>query len=81
MSLSNAAAMPAVVAPPVNPVAVVETAGSGAATSEEAGTLQRFKNISAIQDSLKSIQYGTVAETEHGRHHRRRENVPYRGST
>ena len=47
MSMSNAAAMPAavtpslgvppVVAPPVNPVAVAETAGSGAATRGEAG--------------------------------------------
>ena len=67
--------MPAVVVPPVNPVAVAETAGSGAATSEEAGTLQRFKNISAIQDSLKSFQHGTVAETEHGRRHRNRETI------
>ena len=37
ISMSNAAAVPAVGAPPIDPVAVAETAGAGAVTSGEAG--------------------------------------------
>ena len=38
MSILNTAAVPEVVAPPVDPVVVAETAGAGAVTSGEAGT-------------------------------------------
>ena len=59
ISMSNTAAVPAVVGPPVDPVVVAETAGAGAVTSGEAGP-----STAALRASVRGTETTSPAGHE-----------------